>query len=122
MNKKIENFHAAISKILVEKLEKFKGKSLTKDVCLQVYQTIFDSLSNTFQAADINITNESMNYLAQQYYDAVSINGREELNPHIFTQRANLDEVKTSEIALLAMLMKGTDFAYPLYETLRRRS
>lgn len=122
MSKKIENFHKAISQILVEKLTQYKGKSMSKDNCMQIYQTIFLSLQEIFVTSGVTLTNEAMNYLAQQYYDGVTINGRDELDPNIFTVRASLDNIETKEIALMAMLLKGTDFAYPLYEKIRSRS
>ena len=122
MSKKIENFHKAISQILVEKLTQYKGKSTSKDNCMQIYQTIFLSLQEIFVTSGVTLTNEAMNYLAQQYYDGVTINGRDELDPNIFTVRASLDNIETKEIALMAMLLKGTDFAYPLYEKIRSRS
>lgn len=122
MSKKIENFHKAISQILVEKLTQYRGKSASKDNCMQIYQTIFLSLQEIFVTSGVTLTNEAMNYLAQQYYDGVTINGRDELDPNIFTVRASLDNIETKEIALMAMLLKGTDFAYPLYEKIRSRS
>lgn len=122
MTKKVENFHKAISQILVEKLAQYRGKSTTKDICMQIYQTIFLSLQEIFVSSNVTLTNEAMNYLAQQYYDGVTVNGRDELDPNIFTVRASLDNIETKEIALMAMLLKGTDFAYPLYEKIRSRS
>lgn len=120
--KKIENFHKAISQILVEKLTQYKGKPASRDNCMQIYQTMFLSLQEIFVTSGVTLTNEAMNYLAQQYYDGVAINGRDELDPNIFTTRASLDNIETKEIALMAMLLKGTDFAYPLYEKIRSRS
>ena len=57
--KKIDNFHKAISQILVEKLTQYKGKSTTRDVCTQIYQTIFLSLQEIFTSSGVTLTNEA---------------------------------------------------------------
>ena len=62
-----------------------------------------------------------MNYLSQQYYDGVLINGHQELDPDIFTQRAKLDGISTEELTLLAVMLNGTDFAVPLIEEVKKR-
>jgi hypothetical protein len=62
-----------------------------------------------------------MNYLAQQYYDSIKINNKHELDPNIFTQRAKLENIKTKEVALLAVMMRGTDFIIPLVQEIKRR-
>jgi len=63
-----------------------------------------------------------MNYLAQQYYDGILINNTHELDPNIFSERARLDNITTKEIALMAMMLNGTDFAVPLIMEVKKRS
>jgi len=115
----------SITKLLNLKLNAHKDKGLNKETCIKIYQDIFDTLVETMSEARVEISNESMNYLAQQYYDAVTItnNGvRYELDPNIFDQRAKLENVETKEIALLATMMKGTDFAVPMLIEIKKRS
>lgn len=119
---KVSGFNDVITKLLGERLNGFNERDLDLVVCVEIFSTIFDSLVEVFTNADVNLTNESMNYLAQQYYDGVLINGTQELNPHIFTQRAKLENIETKELALLAVMLNGTDFALPVIHEIKRRS
>ena len=119
---KVSKFNESISALLAERLKEYHDKSLDLVVCVDIYKTIFDSLVEVFETAGTGLTNEAMNYLAQQYYDAVLINGKEELNPNIFTQRATMENIETKELALLAVMLNGTDFAVPLIREVKRRS
>ena len=119
---KPQEFHSAISKLLVAKLTPFKEKNLDLVTCIEIYTTIFDTLVEVCTNAEIPLTNESMNYLAQQYYEAVSINDTQELDPGIFSQLARLDEIDTKELALLAVMLNGTDFTLPILAEIKKRS
>lgn len=118
-------FHDAVSTMLTAKLKQYAHQNYTETMCYEIYNVIFESLRDLFESSNVKILNESMNYVAQQYYDAIEIKTASsiiELNPNIFTQRAKLENIPTKEIALLAMMFKGTDFVYPLYEEIKRRS
>jgi len=119
---KVSQFNDTITKLLVERLRRFHDQKLDLVVCVDIYQTIFDSLVEVFETAESGLTNEAMNYLAQQYYDGVLINGKEELNPNIFTARAKLENIDTKEVALLAVMLSGTEFAIPLIHEIKKRS
>ena len=118
------NFYEAISKLLVKNLDKYKEKSLNRETCISIYQTIFETLQQVVEGAQLqsSISNESMNWLAQAFYDSVSINNNQETDPNIFTQRASLDKVPTKELAFLAVMLKDTAFAGPVVGTIKRRS
>jgi len=117
-----KTFHDAVSRLLGARLQKYQAESINVYTCVKIYQEIFDSLVDLFEQSNVELTNESMNYLAQQYYDGVLINNTQELDPNIFTQRAKLDGIETKEIALLAVLLSGTDFAMPLLLEIKRRA
>ncbi len=123
-----QQFHKAISTLLGEKLKpllpKDDGSSTTLNLvsCVEIYTTIFETMVEVISEADIAITNEGMNYLSQAYYDGILINGHQELDPNIFTQRAKLDSMETDELALLAVMLSGTDFALPVLEEIKKRS
>lgn len=119
---KVSQFNEVITRLLGERLKEYHTKKLDLVVCVDIYQAIFGTLVEVFEAAGTGLSNESMNYLAQQYYDAVLINGREELDPNIFTQRAKMENIETKELALLAVMLNGTDFAIPLIQEVKRRS
>jgi hypothetical protein len=107
---------------LGEKLKKFKESNLDMVTCTQIYQEIFNTLVEVFETSNVQLTNESVNFMAQQYYDCVSVNGNQELDPNIFTQRAKVREIPTKEVALLAVMFSGTDFAFPLLQEIKKRS
>jgi hypothetical protein len=93
--------------------------------CVEFYTTIFDTLTEVIKSAQLPLSNEGMNYLAQQYYDGVQLatsSGFQELDPEIFTQRAKLENIETKELALLATILFGTDFAIPLIKEIKKRS
>jgi gamma-glutamyl-gamma-aminobutyrate hydrolase PuuD len=119
---KISRFNEAVVKLLSEKLKKFNDKTLDLVLCTEVFSIIFNTLVEVFETAGTGLTNEAMNYLAQQYYDGVVINGNQELDPNIFTQRAKVENIETRELALLAVMLNGTDFAIPLIHEIKKRS
>lgn len=121
-----KEFHETITKLLDVKLRPlFTGDNASRVLnllaCVEIYTTIFDALVECITEAQIKIDNEAMNYLAQQYYDGVLINGTQELDPEIFTTRAKVENIPTSELALLAIMLKGTDFSLPIIEEIQKR-
>jgi len=117
-----EALHDSISKLLTERLSKRTGEKLTSSVCSEIYQDIFFSLSELVKESSIPLSNESVNFIAQMYYDAVTINGGQELDPNIFTQRASLKNIDTKELALMAMMFNKTPFAIPFISEVKKRS
>jgi hypothetical protein len=120
----MKSVNEPLTKLLNSRLQKYtkNSLSLTKETCLSIYQDIFDCIVEVVQNANVKLNNESVNYLAQQYYDAIKINSSEELDSSIFTQRAKLEEIETKEIALLAVMMNGSPFCAPLLREVKRRS
>lgn len=119
---KDNKLHKTISELITERLTRRKGDKLTSAVCSEIYQDIFFSLSEVFKEAQTPLCNESVNLLAQLYYDSITINGNQELDPKIFTQRASLDNISTKEIMLMATMMSGTPFAHPFIYEAKKRS
>jgi hypothetical protein len=119
---KVSKFHEAFSTLLADRLTYFNDKTLDLVVCVEIFQVIFNTLVDVTATSPVQLTNEAMNYLAQQYYDGILINGRQELNPNIFTQRAKLENIETKELALLAVMLNGTEFAIPLIQEVKKRS
>ena len=117
-------FFESISRLLETKLQSLCSgdKPLDLLACTQIYTTIFDTVVQVFEESKIKITNESMNYVAQQFYDGVLVNGRYELDPNIFNQRAKLENIKTKELAFIATMFMNTDFAVSVIQEIRKRS
>ena len=115
-------FNEAISRLLEAKLKPFVTKDLNLLTCTEIYHTIFGALVEVIIQSETPVSNEALNYLAQQYYDGALINDNHELDPNIFTQRAKLESIESRELALLAVMMWGTDFVKPVLAEIKKRS
>jgi hypothetical protein len=110
-----------ITKLLNERLQKRIDQKLTTSTCSEIYQDIFFTISEIVKEARTPLSNESVNLLAQMFYDSVKINGGQELDPNIFTQRAKIENVPTNELALLATMMNGTPYGDIFVSAVKRR-
>lgn len=119
---KNNELHNAISKLLTDKLNRRINQKLDKDKCIEIYQDIFYTLSEVIKESQTPLENESVNLLAQMYYDSIKINGTHELDPNIFTQRAKIENIQTKELALLATMMNGTPYGDIFIHAVKRRS
>lgn len=117
------DFHTAFSQLLEVSFESFKGEKLNRTTCIKFYTMIFNSLTDLLMKSGIQICNEAANYVAQCYYDGVVLNENEQgLDPNVFTQRAKLENIPTKDLGLIAVMLKKTDFVWPLIEELKRRN
>lgn len=121
-SEEMRDFHMIFSSILAERVQDLMAKPLNDATCLQFYTIIFDELVEILQTAGIKLCNEGANYIAQQYYDGILINQTQELNPNIFNKRASLDNIPTKELVLMAMMLKTTDFVWPVIEAIKKRN
>ena len=118
----MKNIHEPISRLLSKKLEKHKTAVLNKTKCIEIYQDIFECFVDLFNESNIQISNEAMNMLSQMYYDAVTINSNQELDPGIFDKRASVKNIETKELALIGTMLSGTPFSEPFIHEVKRRS
>jgi len=120
---KPQEFHKAISQLLNARLQPLiaEGRELNLVTCIEFYTTIFETLVEVITESQIPVTNEVVNYLAQQYYDGILINDNQELDPNIFTQRAKLENIDKRELALLAVMLAGTDFGAEIILEIKKR-
>lgn len=117
--------HEAISKLLNDRLQRKVSSKLNEETCTEIYQDIFYTLSEVVKKAQTPLSNESVNLLAQMYYDSVTLTtsaGPMELDPNIFSQRAKLENIPTKELALLGTMMSGTPFGDVFIGAIKRRS
>ena len=122
-----QTFFESFQKLLSQNLAKYLPQSgecepLTSIVCTKIYETIYQTVVYVLENSEVKISNESVNYVSQQYYDGVLINGNQELDPNIFEKRAKLDNVCNKDLLVIASLLDGTDFKYPVLEVLKRRN
>jgi hypothetical protein len=117
-----KQIYDALTQLLVKKLEKHKNSKFDTASCILIYNDIFECVTEVFQGANIQISNEAMNMVCQMYYDAITINENHELDPNIFSQKANSKNIETKELALLGTLFSGTPFAAPFILEIKKRS
>jgi hypothetical protein len=118
----MKNIHESISKLIVKKLEKYKSQNLNKETCVKIYQDMFEITLSLFQESKIKISNEAVNLICQMYYDSITINNNQELDPNIFSQRSSVKNIETKELAMLASFFTNTPFAEPIIFEIKRRS
>lgn len=118
----IKNVNESITKLLLSRLQKYKHQSLDAETCTTIYREIFSILQEVIQTSNIRLDNESINLLSQMYYDSVTINVNQELDPNIFTQRASLGNIPTNELGIMATMMNGTPFAPFFMSEIKKRS
>ena len=118
----MKNIHDAVSKLLNDRLQRRLSQSLDRSVCIEIYSDIFYTLSELIKETQTPLSNESVNIISQMYYDSVTVNGNQELDPTIFTQRAKIENIPTNELALLATMMNGTPFGDIFISAVKRRS
>jgi hypothetical protein len=119
---KTSSAHEAICGLLNDRLQRRLNDKLDRSVCMEIYGDIFFSLTEVIKEAQTPLDNEAVNLLAQMYYDSVTVNGNQELDPSIFTQRAKMENIPTKELALLATMMNGTPFAPIFISEIKKRS
>lgn len=110
-----------LSNLITAKLQRFLNSPAGGN-SLQVYNEIFSTLETVVTNSNINICNESLNYFAQTFYDSVTINGSEGLDPNIFTKKAKLENIDSKNLKYLLILLKGTTFSIPVIQELKRRN
>ena len=117
-----QNAHDSIINVLNEKLKSKLNKNLNKETCLLIYQDIFFTLSDIFREAGTPLDNEAVNLMSQMYYDSITVNGNQELDPNIFSQRAKFELVPTKQLALMAKMFNNTPFAQIIISAIKKRT
>lgn len=120
----MSSFNDVALAMIGDALAKHKGKQLNSDTCMMMYNDIFVALTEIFTRSSSRLSNEAVNYIAQMYYDSVSLNGTAAgLDPNIFSKRANLDNVTMHDLVLMRMLFKDVaEYVDPFILEIRRRS
>lgn len=114
--------HETISKLLTDRLQRRVDQKFDRATCMEIYGDIFYSLTEIIKQAGTPLDNEAVNLLSQMYYDSVVVNGNQELDPTIFTQRAKIENVPTKELALMATMMNGTPYGDIFITAVKRRA
>lgn len=118
----MKSIHEAVTKLLNDRLQRRLEQKFDKFTCMEIYGDIFYTISELVKETQTPLSNESVNLLSQMYYDSVTVNGNQELDPSIFTKRATTTEIPTKELALLATMMNGTVFGDVFISAVKRRS
>jgi hypothetical protein len=118
----MKNVHDVLNKLLIDRLQRRIDQKFDRATCMEIYGDIFYTLTELMKESQTPLGNEAVNMLAQMYYDAVTVNGNQELDPSIFTQRAKIENIPTSELALMATMMNGTPFGDFFISAVKKRS
>jgi hypothetical protein len=119
--KNITRFFDSIENVITANLKSFSNQSLNKQTCFMMYQSIFNSVVEVFSQAKVNVSNEFMNYVSQQFYLDVRVNDNVRLDPNIFTKLAKVTELNDFDLRVAASLFQGTHFFKPVYDELKKR-
>jgi hypothetical protein len=114
--------HDSINRLINERLSRRLSDKLNKETCMQIYGDIFYALSEVFEKVGTPLDNEAVNLLSQMYYDSVTVNGNQELDPDIFTQRAKFENIPTKQLALMCTMYTNTPFAPIFISQIRKRN
>jgi len=123
-----ETANSALSNLIEAKLQKLlieskdENHSLNHASCLMIYHEIFNTCVEVFNETNVSISNEAMNYIAQQYYDSVLVNGQYPLDPNVFDKRASVKEIATKELTIIATILGANDMSVETIMEIRHRS
>lgn len=121
-----KNENLTFDKIFRDQLQlvlgRYKGQSLTRDTAMRMYQDICNEVIEIVKACSLPINNDSVNWLAQAYYDGIRLGGGHRLPEDIFTQRPTLKDLPTKDIVTLMAMVRQTGFFVELAEEMRARS
>jgi GrpB-like predicted nucleotidyltransferase (UPF0157 family) len=108
--------------VLNERLQVFKHRKCDRQTMMELYGTIFNSIADIFLQSKVKMSNETMNFVAQCYYEDVEINGRNEIDKMIYTQKAKIESVPNHELVILTKLWKDHVYAKIFVQALKSRN
>jgi hypothetical protein len=114
-------YQKSVLGLVIERLQEFQHKPLTKTTCYEIYGAIFSALRDVLETSHAGVTNEFINFVAQHYYDHIVLNENEHLDPNIFTERAKIENLSTGEILLAVPLMVSDVMAENLIRAVKGR-
>lgn len=122
MTNKLTSFQV-LSNLIANILSKYIEQDLNKVNCTLIYQDIFGAIVDTVEEAGIKaaLGNEALNLAAQMFYDMVTVNGNQELDPNIFSQRAKLENIPTKELVVLCSFFEGSEAAQDIAHFIAKR-
>jgi hypothetical protein len=122
---KPKNFNHVFSALLAERLAMFlDGGRLDRAKCIEIYTVIFNVLQDIIVRTNVRLDDESLNYIAQQYYLSLLLNpgkGNYELDDTIFDKMASLKNIDTKKLLLVGTLLKGTGFLADVVAEIKHR-
>jgi hypothetical protein len=123
MSNKPINVIEPVNRALTERLQVFAGRSLTRTTCMEIYQTMFNTLVDIFSMSKSGISNESVNFVAQALYECITLNNHDDsLDPTIFTQKASLKNVPMSDLVMLSVMFREHFIATEALAEIKHRS
>lgn len=115
------SFSTLMDEMIQNRLQLFVDRKVDRQTMMEIYATIFNTVSDVFASSNVNLSNEAVNLAAQVYYDDLDINGRNEVDSEIFTRRAKPENVPNHELVVLTMLWKDHPNGQVFLRELKRR-
>lgn len=100
----------AMMQLIDSRLLTFKDRILDSSTCIEIYTTIFSTIAEVFENSQVQVENETVNWIAQTFYNVIEIGtpggGMAKLDPNIFDKKAKLENIKTPDVALLYIMFR----------------
>lgn len=117
----------AMMQLIDSRLASFKDRTLDSSTCIEIYTTIFSTIAEIFENSQVQVENETVNWIAQTFYDVIEIGtpggGMAKLDPNIFDKKAMLENIKTPDVALLYVMFKDQPWLIAdVVKEIRRRN
>jgi len=112
------------------KLQKFVGKTLTKDSMEEMFDCVSETIHNVFAKGSQNISEDARCWIAQKMYETIKVGDspiitREEdtwkHDVHPVYLKCKLDHVPLQDLRLIAGLFSEASFASEILDELKRR-
>ena len=116
-------FIQLLERLLNQKLQKFKHKSLNSDTADELYFVIKEAIFDLFKKCDFDLTEKSKLYVAGRLFRGLTFNGKEDLlAEHFHSRNTDIKQLPEDDLRLLKQLMVASAMEEDIDKELKRRS
>lgn len=119
--KEIKNGYEAFNVVVTNAIKIFEKETLNRHVYMEIYTAIYNAVYDLLVKGHFKLTNDAVNYIAQSYWDMLSINNSENGIPDdIFTKRITINDIPIEDVAKIFILFRGSPLCIEAAKRLRR--